>query len=671
MENNRVSVLIVEDNPADLRLVIEMLGESGSPAFKTAQAGRLGETLKLLEHEKPDVILLDLDLPDSSGFEGLEKVVARSPLVPVIVLTGRADEAIGLQALQKGAADYLVKGQISSNLLVRAIRYSIERKNKKAELRKLNRVLKARVDGDQAMLHAENEQAYLQKICGIIVEDCGHAFVWIGFAEQDENRSVRPVAQAGFEAGYLEKLKITWADTERGRGPTGTAIRTGKPVGCGNMRTDPAFAPWRAEALDRGYNSSLVLPLLAGGQAFGALTIYSKKPDDFAEEEVKLLAGLADELSYGLRTLRLRAAHKLSEEDVQRIAHIGVWELDLVTSALTWSTELYRICEADPEKSGASFETFLGAVHPEDRELVAKAYLASINNVAPYDITHRLQMKDGRVKYMHSHCRTSFGSDGRPLRSVGTLHDITDQKKSEEGLTAARTELERAKRLSDIGVLAATVAHELRNPLATIGMAAVNIKRKAKNPDLDKHLANIEKKVFESNQIINNLLFYSRLKPPHYERVGIFEILEESIEAAGERFAGNIDFGGNIAGLREVFVEADAIQIKEVLNNLLNNAGDAVQAGGGNIEVSGAREDGFVRIAVKDSGRGMDKETLERVFDPFFTTKAKGTGLGLSVCRQIMAFHGGSIELKSEPGKGTAANLLLPVKRRDGPAALR
>jgi len=671
MENNHVSVLIVEDNPADLRLVVEMLGESGSPVFKTAQAARLSEALKRPGKEKLDVILLDLDLPDSSGFEGLGKFIARSPEVPVIVLTGRADEAIGLEALQKGAADYLTKGQISPNLLVRAIRYAIERKTKEAELRRLNRTLKALSASSQAMLRAENEQDYLDRICRIIVEDCGHAFVWIGYAEQDENKSVRPVAQAGFEAGYLEKLKITWADTERGRGPTGTAIRTGKPVGCGNMRTDPAFAPWREEALKRGYASSLVIPLTAGGQAFGVLSMYSEKPDDFSEEEVKLLTGQADELSYGLRTLKLRAAHKLSQEDVQRIAHIGVWELDLAANLLTWSNELYRIFEIDPAKTGASFETFLDAVHPEDRELVGKAYLDSVKNSAPCDITHRLLMKDGRVKYMHSHCRTSFGSDGRPLRSVGTLHDITDQKNSEEGLTAARIELERAKRLSDIGVLAATVAHELRNPLATIGMAAVNIKRKAKNPDLDKHLANIEKKVFESNQIINNLLFYSRLKPPHYERVGIFDILEECIEAARERFAGGMDFGGNIAGLREVFVEADAIQIREVLNNLLNNAGDAVQAGGGKIELSGARENGFVRIAVKDSGRGMDKETLERVFDPFFTTKAKGTGLGLSVCRQIMDFHGGSIEMKSEPGKGTAANLLLPVKRQGGPAALR
>ena len=411
----------------------------------------------------------------------------------------------------------------------------------------------------------------------------------------------------------------------------------------------------------------MVLPLLAGGQAFGALTIYSKKPDDFAQGEAKLLAGLADDLSYGLRTLRLRAAHKLSQEDVQRIAHIGVWEIDLATSALTWSAELYRICEADPEKSGASFETFLSAVHPEDRELAAKAYLASIKNIAPYDIAHRLLMKDGRVKYLRGHSKISYGSDGRPLRSVGLLQDITDQRRSEEGLMAVRAELERAKRLSDIGVLAATVAHELRNPLATIGLAAVNIRRKAKNPDLDRHLANIDKKVFESNQIINNLLFYSRLKPPHYERFSVYDILEESIEATRERFTDGIRFSRNINALREVFAEADPIQLKEVLNNILNNAGDAVPAGGGKIAVSGALEDGFIRIAVEDSGPGIDKETLARAFDPFFTTKAKGTGLGLSVCRQIMAFHGGSVELQGEPGKGATATVLLPVRRNAPP----
>ena len=91
--------------------------------------------------------------------------------------------------------------------------------------------------------------------------------VWIGFAENDEGRRIRPVAHAGFEEGYLETLQLSWADTERGRGPTGTAIRTGQVCSCRNMRTDPAFLPWQAEARRRGYTSSLALPLVADGKA--------------------------------------------------------------------------------------------------------------------------------------------------------------------------------------------------------------------------------------------------------------------------------------------------------------------------------------------------------------------------------------------------------------------
>ena len=103
------------------------------------------------------------------------------------------------------------------------------------------------------MFHARNQVELLNAVCKLVVEDCGHAMVWIGYAEIDKEKSVRPVANAGFEAGYLETLKITWADTEHGRGPTGIAIRTGKAQGCRNMLTDPQFAPWREQALQRGY----------------------------------------------------------------------------------------------------------------------------------------------------------------------------------------------------------------------------------------------------------------------------------------------------------------------------------------------------------------------------------------------------------------------------------
>ena len=145
------------------------------------------------------------------------------------------------------------------------------------ELGRLNRTLKALSNSNQALIRSKDESQFLGEVCRIIVRDCGHALVWIGYAEGDEAKTVRPVAHAGFEEGYLETLNITWADTERGRGPTGTAIRTGKPCHCKDMQTDPRFGPWREQALKLGYGSSLVLPLMTGGRAFGAITIYSRQ----------------------------------------------------------------------------------------------------------------------------------------------------------------------------------------------------------------------------------------------------------------------------------------------------------------------------------------------------------------------------------------------------------
>jgi PAS domain S-box-containing protein len=194
-----------------------------------------------------------------------------------------------------------------------AIQEITELKQREEEIRKLNRTLRALSNSNQAMLHAVDEGALLKQACEIIVHDCGFTMVWIGYAEDDEQKTVRPVASAGFEQGYLDSLHITWADNERGNGPTGLAIRTGKPARCNNMLTDPKFTPWRQAAQQRGYASSIVLPLLAGNRAFGALNIYSPQPDGFSAAEEKLLVELAGDLAYGINALRLKASNAQAE----------------------------------------------------------------------------------------------------------------------------------------------------------------------------------------------------------------------------------------------------------------------------------------------------------------------------------------------------------------------
>jgi PAS domain S-box-containing protein len=223
----------------------------------------------------------------------------------------------------------LIEGR---EMLLSVVRDITERKKRDMELHRLNRTLKAQSQSDQAMMRAKDETAYMDEVCDIIVKTCGHAMVWIGFAENDENKSVRPLASAGFEKGYLETLNITWADTELGRGPTGTAVRTGKTCMCRNMLTDPVFKPWREQAIKRGYASSIVLPLMSNDRAFGAISIYSRELDPFTESEVQLLSELSADLAYGITAIRLRAALQKSEQNANAILNAiteSIWLVDL------------------------------------------------------------------------------------------------------------------------------------------------------------------------------------------------------------------------------------------------------------------------------------------------------------------------------------------------------
>ncbi|HEX8978627.1 MAG TPA: EAL domain-containing protein [Parasulfuritortus sp.] len=189
-----------------------------------------------------------------------------------------------------------------------------------AEQDRLNRALRLLSDCNMALVHAEAEYPLLVEICRLVVKTGGYRMAWVGYAEHDEARTVRPIAQFGYEAGYLDTVDITWADTERGRGPTGTAIRTGRTDVNQSVLTNPRMAPWREAALKRGYQASIALPLVNEGATLGALTIYSADPDAFNREEVRLLEEMAGDLAYGIVTLRTRAERAAAEEKVAFLA---------------------------------------------------------------------------------------------------------------------------------------------------------------------------------------------------------------------------------------------------------------------------------------------------------------------------------------------------------------
>src|SRR5208337_2869386 len=186
------------------------------------------------------------------------------------------------------------------------------------ERRRVDRARQALSRCNQALIRADDEPQFLRQLCRVIVEVAGYRLCWVGYAEHDEAKSVRPVAHAGYEEGYLETLRVTWADTERGHGPVGKAIRTRELAVFRDVTHDPDFAPWRAEALRRGYAAVVGIPLLSGSEVLGALAITAAEPDAFDEDEVQLLRELADDLSYGIVALRTRAACQGAEEALRR-----------------------------------------------------------------------------------------------------------------------------------------------------------------------------------------------------------------------------------------------------------------------------------------------------------------------------------------------------------------
>ena len=181
-----------------------------------------------------------------------------------------------------------------------------ERKRAEIELQRLNRALMALSRCTEAVARAMDESTLLQQVCDTIVQVGGLPLAWVGYAEDDKDRMVRPVAISGVGADYVRNARITWADNERGRGPTGTAIRTGRPCFIPDIVADPRFAPWREAAVHQGYASVMAVPLRNGEQSFGALNIYAPEPNAFDREERSLMLELATTLSHGILALRTR-----------------------------------------------------------------------------------------------------------------------------------------------------------------------------------------------------------------------------------------------------------------------------------------------------------------------------------------------------------------------------
>jgi PAS domain S-box-containing protein len=309
-----------------------------------------------------------------------------------------------------------------------------ERKGDEEALQRLNRELRAVSNCNQTMMRAENEQTLLDDICHIVCDVAGYRLAWVGYAENDDAKTVRPVACAGAEDGYVATANLTWADTERGRGPAGTAIRTGEIVYVQDFATDPRMALWRDNALQRGYRSGIALPLKdQDARVFGVLLIYSAEIHAITPEEIRLMEELAGDLAFGIVTLRTSAERRQAEERL-RLLDFAVNHVREAAFLTDENGRFHFVNEESCRALGYTRSELLGlGVSDIDPDFPADPWLRHWNALKKqrslvFESRHRA--KDGRV-FPVEVSANYFEYRGQGY-NLALVHDITERKHSEQ-----------------------------------------------------------------------------------------------------------------------------------------------------------------------------------------------------------------------------------------------
>jgi PAS domain S-box-containing protein len=343
---------------------------------------------------------------------------------------------------------------------------------------------------------------------------------------------------------------------------------------------------------------------------------------------------------------------------------MGLWVWDVPQGTLHWSDEVYRLLGREPATVEATFDSWLAMIHPDDREMVSNAGRAvMIDPSAQVHSNHRIVWPDGTVRWVESQGKRQLDGEGRLLRVVGVLSDITHRKQAEEAML-------RAEKLAIAGRLAASVAHEINNPLEAVSNLLYLITLAETPAAAQEHGREALDQLMRVSMITQQTLkFHRQTGAPRLTS------LSEILNSILGMFRGKLraaDIAVDLLAEREAEVSCMPNEAQQIFANLISNSIDAMPRGGRlSIRLQPGRHwrdrrvEGM-RITFHDSGVGMDRATMKRIFEPFFTTKTDtGTGLGMWVVAQLVDRHHGQVSVWStqRPGRsGTAFSVFLPFE---------
>jgi len=354
--------------------------------------------------------------------------------------------------------------------------------------------------------------------------------------------------------------------------------------------------------------------------------------------------------------------HRQLFEDAENIGKTGSWEFDLENQKLIWSKGAFKIFGTDPRFFKPSIDAFMMFVHPEDKKHVQDLIKTGMEKKSFPPIEYRIVLPDKSIKYLHSEKRMVLNSDGKPVKLIGIIRDITEQKEME-------LQIRQLQKIEVLGQLAGGIAHDFNNILTVIRGHVGLLKLYNNLPnEIQDSIKQISDASEKASNLTRQLLTFSRKQEPQRAVHNLIEVVSGLSKILAKLVGDNINIEFNFPS-QPLYVYADRGMIEQVIMNLSVNARDAMPQGGKlTIGVSRQKRSGplngrddfkgttsLVCLEVTDTGIGMTEEVLEHIFEPFFTTKSvgSGTGLGLATVYRIVKQHNGSIKVDSSPGKGS------------------